>query len=102
MKNSKPKTIADLKFNWKFGTDITVESKFQQLNPKLIDFRIKEGNYQFIIGDRKFEVDCFYSRPIRYFFQDIVELSADFIHGPSKLVKFELIAENTFRIHVKN
>ena len=101
MSKSKPKTIADLKFNWKFGNDFTC-AEFQQLNPKLIDFRIKEGNYQFIIGDHKFEVDCFYSRPIRYFFQDIVELSADFIHGPSKLVKFELIAENTFKIHVKN
>jgi hypothetical protein len=105
MSKNNPKTIADLDFNWTFYpshlSSIETIDKFQKLNSKLSPYRIKEGTYCFVIGNNKFEVYCFYSRPIEYFFEDIVYFSVQFIHSPLNLDYFQLIAENTFRIHFK-
>jgi len=105
MSKNKPKTIADLKFKWTFDSSLIdyrdVRDKFDELNDSLSRYRIKSGCYTFVLNDESFKVDCF-GDTLVWFFDDI---HFAIIHdlGLSGLIldHFELISENTFRIHVK-
>lgn len=110
-KPKKPKTIADLKINWTFEIRKMFEGtyEFTRLNPELIDYRIKTNqNYTFLIDDKSFVFDSFqYYGP-----EDNVSIDS-FVEAISwkmriatgktgfKLDHFELISENTFRIHTR-
>ncbi len=110
----KPETIADLKIEWtfrKFGNMIEGVSEFERLNPELIDLRIKTNrNYIFLIDDRTFIFDS-----VQYYGPEDNVSIGSFIEAVSwkmritnsaqtnlKLDRFELVSEDTFRIHTKS
>ena len=108
MSKNKPKTIADLKINWIFDWNIEsgILAKIQELNSDTNQLKIKKATYQFLINGFVFDVkanenynlsDLIYIIDSNVFhFQETNQL-------PKVLVldKFELVSENTFRIHVK-
>lgn len=110
----KPQTIADLKIEWifrKFGNMIEGVSEFKKLNPELTNLRIKTNrNYIFLIDDKTFIFDS-----VQYYGPEDNVSIGSFIEAVSwkmritnsaqtnlKLDHFELVSENTFRIHTKS
>ncbi len=108
MSKNKPKTIADLKINWTFEDyfDETIsdkEKKFSLQNQELLKFKIKEGDYKFLVNDSSFTV-CVYLtlRKFESFIEHInFRMTCRNIELPRKLDRFELVSPNTFRIHLK-
>ena len=115
MSNSKPepKTIADLKINWTFKPeykriDIGRET-FRSLNPSL-NYKIKKDWYTFVASDCNFcvklgeydnnSIDSFIEQVDYEFRQTRKELNLKFEENLT-LIKFKLISDNTFEIHVK-
>lgn len=109
MSKSKPKTIADLKINWTFdwNIDSSISTKIRGLNTEISSLKIVKNIYRFFIDDWHFAIetsnghtllDLIYSVDAKIFdLQQSNRLSRILV-----LDHFELIAENTFRIHVKN
>lgn len=108
---SKPQTIADLKINWTFkpeykGID-TGRETFKSLNPSL-NYKIKKDLYTFVASDCNFcvklgeydnnSIDSFIEQ-VDYEFR--LNYKCDLFVLPKKLLKFELVEENTFRIHLE-
>jgi hypothetical protein len=109
MKN-KSDTVADLKFNWTFDllykSVEDTKSQFEKLNPKLSKYKIKPGNYKFNCFD-KFLVNFHVteSEPLSHLI-DCVNYTlysrARFEPTkPLKLLKFELISQSEYEIHVE-
>lgn len=117
----KPQTIADLKINWAFDYDcIKHESayvkKFNRNNPNLKKVRIKPGVYFFVYNDITFElllspewkwglgqflwVLNYQLRVNSYFYIEEKKCYGRTIDS-FELKKFELLSENTFKIHEK-
>ncbi len=109
---TKPRTIADLKFNWEFAdhseTDYpSIEIAQEQVskkNPKLKGFRVVPGEYLILIDDITITVKI-YDNPISVvdFFE--VVCFRCFINGFSitgKFSYFERIDDQTYRIHMKS
>jgi hypothetical protein len=110
---SKPQTIADLKINWTFkpeykGID-TGRETFKSLNPSL-NYKIKKDLYTFVASDCNFcvklgeydnnSIDSFIEQVDYEFRQTHKELNLKFEENLT-LIKFKLISDNTFEIHVK-
>lgn len=110
---SKPQTIADLKINWTFkpeykGID-TGRETFKSLNPSL-NYKIKKDLYKFLVSDYNFcvklgeydnnSIDSFIEQVDYEFRQTRKELNLKFDENLT-LIKFKLISNNTFEIHVK-
>ena len=110
---SKPQTIADLKINWTFkpeykGID-TGRETFKSLNPSL-NYKIKKDWYTFVASDCNFcvklgeydnnSIDSFIEQVDYEFRQTHKELNLKFEENLT-LIKFKLISDNTFEIHVK-
>lgn len=114
MKKNKPetaKTIADLKIIWNFDYDPNEsvsdrQCRFERLNRNLAGLKIKRSNYTFLSNNEslQFNFEDYYgvnldSVPIASFIEAI---TWKFYFGLLKNVKldhFELVSENTFRIH---
>ncbi len=110
MKKPKtPRTIADLKINWTFEKRKMDEGtyEFDKLNPTLIKLKIKTNRtYRFLIDDTNFVFDS-----VQYYgpgdnvsidsFIEAISWKMRIATGKTgfKLDRFELISENTFRIH---
>lgn len=108
MKNKTPATIADLSFKYTF-TNYESESlsdkvaKFRKQNKSLLKYKIQHRDYKFLVNDDHF---CVYScgslTAIESFIEFInYKLSYFTKLLPKKLVKFELVEKNTFRIHLE-
>lgn len=116
MKSKQPKTIADLKINWTFtsqyeGSLVTVKN-LEKNNPDLLTIKIKSDTYYFKYDNEcKFQITVFKDGLLSSLMSFLEEVDFQFrrqrqiFHGyeinPLKLDQFELIAENTFQIHVK-
>ena len=108
MKNKTPTTIADLKFNWTL-TNYETESlsdkvaAFRKQNKSLLKYKIQYRDYKFLVDDDYFYVySCGSLTAIESFIEYInYKLSYFTKLLPKKLVKFELVEENTFRIHLE-
>lgn len=106
---TKPQTIADLKFNWTFDFKWknirTIREMFETLNPNILKYKIKRGNYEFQIDNVTTHFYADNNTPLSYLIDHLDIDLVDRIEFKDKLllklVKFELIAENTFKIHVK-
>jgi hypothetical protein len=110
MKN-KPKTIADLKFNWIFNLNFkTIEelkTQFEKLNPNILRYKIKSGDYKFIYSNDHimwFHVTS--SEPLSNLIDCLnytlyLNLRQSENAKPLKLLKFELISETEFKLHVE-
>lgn len=102
-----PKTIADLTINWIFESRkyniyyiADVIESFMDKNPDLINYRIKKGEYLFDFRGTEFShYSCGQTLPD--FFEDINYHLCGFLNENEsvKLIGFELISENTFKIH---
>lgn len=107
MKN-KPKTIADLKINWTFELfSKSVERnriQFEKLNPDLLKYRIKPGDYKLQYLDRIIWFYVTSSEPLFHLIDHVdYELylkskESPVNTKPLKLLKFELISETEFKI----
>lgn len=106
----KPRTIADLKFDWEITDTSNLTSnmsdtisKIEEMNPHLTNFRIKDGCYTFLYGAEsvKFNVCETFGRQVAEFF----EYTGYWIHGGPKITgkfsHFERIDDQTYRIHLK-
>lgn len=102
-----PKTIADLTFNWIFNT--TNDDKYSydnliklfiDLNPDLINYHVKKGKYSFNFKGAEFSHYC-YGQTLADFFEDINYQLCGFLNENDsvKLIGFELVGDNTFKIH---
>jgi len=113
MSKANPQTIADLKINWTFkpeykGIDIGRET-FKALNPSL-NYKIKKDWYTFVVSDCNFcvklgeydnnSIDSFIEQVDYEFRQTRKNLNLGFDENLI-LIKFKLISNNTFEIHVK-
>lgn len=105
----QPETIADLSFKYTFTTYendnlFDKERRFKKQNKSLLKYKIKYQDYKFLIDDSEFEVYASNStRPIESFIEWI-NYKLSYLPNlilPKKLVKFELVEENTFRIHLE-
>lgn len=103
------KTIADLEINYTFtdyynGNEIEEKIfRFKKDNQKLFDIKIKSGEYDFLVDDTYFIINACSFNNIALFIEFInFKLWINSIKLPRKLIKFELISENTFRIHLEN
>ncbi len=108
MSSNNPRTIADLKINWTFDWNIEggILGKIWELNTETKHLKIKKALYKFLINDFVFDVyanknynigDLIYVIDGNVFhFQEMNQLPRVLV-----LDRFELLAENTFRIHVK-
>lgn len=109
----QPKTIADLEINWTFkpeykGIDIGRET-FKSLNPSL-NYKIKKDWYTFVVSGLYFcvklgkydnnSIDSFIEQVDYEFRQTHKELNLKFDENVT-LIKFKLVSNNTFEIHVK-
>lgn len=113
MTKKKPQTIADLKFNWTFSLDQgsqlydETEELFKNLNNEVYNHYISPNTYIFYVNNYKFETFLSYKERLVSFFVRRIGFNIfcfqndDKLNTTLKLVKFELIAENTFKIHVK-
>ena len=109
MKN-KPqlKTIADLKFNWTFDWDIdsSILTKIRELNTEISSLKIVKNIYRFFIDDWHFAIETSNGHTLLDLIYSVDAKIFD-LQQSNKLLKvlvldhFELIKENTFRIHVK-
>ena len=112
-KPKQPKTIADLEINWTFkpkyeGIDKGREA-FKILNPSL-NYKIKKDWYTFVVSGLNFcvklgeydnnSIDSFIEQVDCEFRQTRKELNLKFDENLT-LIKFKLISDNTFEIHVK-
>ena len=110
-KPKTPRTIADLKINWTFEHDESKgpyfdQERFQELNPELQHIKVKHDFYYFLIGKETVTVSCdgYYgtfdktSQPLFNFIEALTWSLKDILKH-QKLDRFELISENTFRIH---
>lgn len=110
-KISKPRTIADLKFNWEFVnyplgyTSIEIAyNQISKLNSNLKKFRVTPNSYLILVNDKTinikiydtsinvidfFEIICF-----RCFINNF-PITGHFSH-------FERIDDHTYRIHMKS
>jgi len=114
MKKKQPKnakTIADLKIVWNFDYDPNEsvsdrQCRFERLNPDLVHLKIKCGNYVFLSN----------AESLQFYFEDYYGVNLDSVSIASfievitwkfhfgllknvKLDRFELVSENTFRVH---
>jgi hypothetical protein len=106
----QPKTIADLKFNWTFDhyeneNLFAKEAKFKKQNKSLLKYKIRCQNYKFLVNNLEFWVyNSGAISQIESFIEEI-NYKLSYIYGkkilPKKLTKFELVEENTFRIHLE-
>ena len=105
----QPETIADLSFKYTFTTYendnlFDKERRFKTQNKSLLKYKIKYQDYKFLIDDSEFEVYASNStRPIESFIEWI-NYKLSYLPNlilPKKLVKFELVEKNTFRIHLE-
>lgn len=111
MSKSKPKTktIADLQINWTFDWNIDnkILVKIQELNPETFNLKVVRNTYYFLIGDSKFKSEvftptCTLSDLIYHIDSQVFNLQENKkLSRVLVLDHFELIEENTFRIHVK-
>lgn len=109
MSKNKPKTIADLNFNWIFDWNIEsgILAKIQELNPEIKHLKIVKNSYRFFIDKWDFTVQTTNTETLANLFWRI-DGSVFSLQNTNKLSKvlvldrFELIKENEFRIHVKS
>ena len=109
MKTKTPATIADLKFNYTFTgyencDDLHAkEARFKRQNKSLLKFKIKCQDYKFLVNNSEFYIYASSSLSPIESFMEWVNYQLHFHQGllPKKLVKFELVEENTFRIHLE-
>lgn len=110
---TKPRTIADLKFNWEITPEthddlISAQDKIKSLNPHLIRFKIVPGIYHFYLhyGTHEVTVEsdrCSLHNLIEFFEYLCWKLNMTIetkITG--KFSHFERIDDQTYRIHMKS
>ena len=106
---TKPQTIADLKINWTFEQNVCspeVIEKFKKLNPSLNSIRIKKGSYKFVFNDLTYFVHSYKgafedNTSLSAFFDDINYFVVCSCYGNFELDCIKLLADKSFRIHVK-
>jgi hypothetical protein len=105
----QPQTIADLSFNYTFTSYendnlFDKEKRFKRQNKSLLKYKIKYQDYKFLINNSEFEVYASGStRPIESFIEWL-NYKLSYLPNltlPKKLTRFELVEENTFRIHLE-
>ena len=108
MSKSNQKTIADLNINWAFDWSIEsgIQAEIRELNPYTSQLKIKKARYKFLINEFVFDVDTnenYNVADLIYIIDSNVFHFQEANQLPKVLVldKFELVSENTFRIHVK-
>ncbi len=108
MSKSKPQTIADLKINWTFDWNIEslILAKIEEANPEIKHLKIVKNKYNFVINEWDFTVQTIDNDTLSSLLWKIdgkVFPLQEINQLPRVLVldHCELIAENTFRIHVK-
>lgn len=105
-----PRTIADLKFNWKFVNYEmigypSIEIAFNQIsekNSKLKKFRVVPNSYSILVNDRTINIKIYGLLNVIDFFEIIC--FRIFINGLpiiGKFSHFERINDQTYRIHMK-
>jgi hypothetical protein len=110
MLKTKPQTIADLKINYTFTDYESVNEgfskkheRFRKANKSLLKYKIKQCNYIFHLNNLVFD---FYNRSSLTELPDFIEwINFELVYRkikmPLTLDRFELLSENTFRIHTK-
>jgi hypothetical protein len=102
----KPQTIADLKINLTFDYWKNIihqlELDFLKLNPTLADYKIAKGKYQFLIKNKWLTAYSGGSQSLSNFISWLhYQICFCNFKLPLKLVRFELVSKNKFKIHVK-
>ncbi len=103
----QPKTIADLKINWVFDYNFEdlISPLVQKLNPNIYQLKIVNDKYSFTINNCSFEIET--SNSTLGFLLKEIDCKVFSLQEKGllskvlTLINFELISENTFRIHVK-
>lgn len=108
MKNKIPTTIADLRFDYVFTnyeneSCFQKEERFRKQNKSLLKYKIQYRDYKFLVGDSYFYVYGDGSIASIESFIEYINYKVNYYEKrlPKKLVKFELVEENTFRIHLE-
>ncbi len=107
MSKNKPKTIADLTINWTFvgyenDSIYDKEERFENQNKSLLKYKIKYGEYKFLVNDDHFIIyGASVLESLKSFIEYVNYKLSYLITLPKKLVRFELVEENTFRIHLE-
>lgn len=108
MSKSKPETIVNLKINWVFSDydeneTITVkQDRFKNENKSLLKYSIKKNKYIFLVDDAIIEFSIGRTSITSFIEWLNFELVYYKIELPRKLIKFELISDNTFRIYLES
>lgn len=110
MSNPNPQTIADLKINYTF-TDyksakdniFKKHERFRKANKSLLKYNLAQRDYTFHLDELVFNFyNCSALTKLPEFIEWLnFELGHRKVQMPLKLDHFELISENTFRIHTK-
>jgi hypothetical protein len=110
MSKNNPKTIADLKINYTF-TDYESENegifkkheRFKKANKSILKYTVAPRTYTFHLGELVFDFyNNAYLTDLPRFIEWLnFELVDREVQMPLKLDHFELLSENTFRIHIK-
>jgi len=116
MSKNKPKTIADLSINWVFSSEykgsISAIKTLTEDNPNLVDIKVKSFTYYFkYLNEFKFQITVIkdsiltsltaFLEEVDFQFRRQRQIAYGYSISPLVLDHFELISENTFRIHVK-
>ena len=107
MSKTNPQTIADLSISYTFtdyesGDSITQkQQRLSKDNKDLVKYKIKGRNYTFHVNDSVFDFDNRLTSFVEFIEWINFELVYLKIPLPLELDRFELLSENTFRIHVK-
>jgi hypothetical protein len=102
------RTIADLSINWVFdwNLDANILIKIQVANPEISHLKIVKNIYRFYINDWHFPIetsDVTLLSDLIYLIDGTIFNLQESKRLPKFLIldRFELLSENTFRIHVK-
>ena len=108
MSKNNQKTIADLSVNWTFNWDLDADilAKIQKANPEISHLKIVKNIYRFYVDTWHFPIetsDLTLLSDLIYLIDSTIFNLQESKRLPRVLVlnRFELIAENEFRIHVK-
>jgi hypothetical protein len=111
MKKNKPRTIADLKFNWKFvkletypSLEVALDNVFKK-NPHLKEYKIIRNKYSILVDDAKISIyatEDSYPTVLDFFEYICFRMSLFYPPIIGKFSHFERIDDQTYRLHLKS
>jgi len=110
MKKNKPRTIADLKFDWTITREAhedigKARKKILDKNPHLEKLKIVKNDYVFLIDSLTFELSILDTsvslKKVLYFFEYLCFVLNHSYSITGTFSHFERIDDQTYRIHMK-